>query len=60
MRSKDDKDAKAKHTKTSGSANSDTADELPIVKFLHIPGVPFVEASVSVTLMLYGPGGRPS
>jgi len=58
-RSNDAKDAKVIHTATSGLANSDATVEFAMVKFLHIPGVPLAEASVSVTLTLYGPAGRP-
>jgi len=58
MRSRDASDAKVEHITARGSANSDV-EEPVTVKFLQTPGVPLVEASVSVTLTLYDPAGKP-
>ena len=51
------KEAKAEHITAVGSENSGAGDELTTVKFLQIPAAPLVDASVSVTLTLYGPAG---
>jgi hypothetical protein len=47
------------HITISGSENSGAGDEVTTVKFLQIRAAPLVEASVSVTLTLYGPAGNP-
>ena len=57
--SRNTEQAKAEHTMTTESENSGAADRLVIVKFLQSPAAPLVEASVSVTLMLYEPAGNP-
>jgi hypothetical protein len=59
MRSSGIEHTKAEHIAATGPENSGTDETAMIEKFLHSPANPLVEASVSVTLMLYEPAGNP-